>query len=450
MVHPLPQLSCPSCGGVLGFSPTASDSAFTVLACYCGAYPVVDGIPILKKGPVGTNGETTDQLLDWIRTGQHQRALLALISPSSPSLAPQWARSLPSIMGIRRLRRILHHRELHRWTAGLMRLVSDCQGKTTACDLFDLYFGSNRRAYDYFAFRFGQPRHLVSLSFLSLINKPARPILELACGFGHLTWSLIQRSDGQPVVGIDTNFFALFVAKNWMAPTATYICCDADQPLPFRTSAFSAVFCSDAFHYVANKIGAIRELKRVAGTDGLLLLASMRNALVKQMHNSLSLPPDGYRALVEDMPHCLLGDNSILARYLKRQGPLLARSVVADDAAQDSLVSMVASKREDIFRDHGTFESWPHAQGKLGINPLFRQERWNGSKELFLRRTFPGDYYEAENAECKQYLPEAVRISAAALTELSSGKEHADEIAKLIGQFVVLGMPERPYSKTSG
>jgi hypothetical protein len=110
---------------------------------------------------------------------------------------------------------------------------------------------------------------------------------------------------------------------------------------------------------------------------------------------------------------------------------------------------LVASNREDLFRDHGTFESWPHAQGKLGINPLFRQEGPNGSKGLVLQRVFPGDYYEAENAECKQYLPESVRLSAEALTELSSGEE-SSEIAKLITQFVVLGMPERPYYKSQG
>src|SRR4249919_656885 len=114
----LPRLSCPLCGGSLNRfgSQLPGETAFDVLNCYCGSYPVVADIPVLKKGPVGSNGETEEQLVHWIRTGQHQRALLALISPPSPSLAPAWARSLPSLKGISRLKRILHRRELRRWT----------------------------------------------------------------------------------------------------------------------------------------------------------------------------------------------------------------------------------------------------------------------------------------------------------------------------------------------
>ena len=86
----------------------------------------------------------------------------------------------------------------------------------TACDLFDLYFRKSglkmMHAYDYFVFRFGQPRHLVSLSLASLIRQPNKPILDLACGFGHLTRSLVQQAEGQQVIGVDRNFFGLYVA----------------------------------------------------------------------------------------------------------------------------------------------------------------------------------------------------------------------------------------------
>jgi ubiquinone/menaquinone biosynthesis C-methylase UbiE len=412
---------------------------FDVLTCRCGSIPVVAGIPIFIKG------NTTDKAIALIQQSRHDEALLSMLAPSSPSLAPAWLNSLTSVRGTRRVKHLAHWWALRKWRSQLAACL-------TACDFLDFYLRRSGQmrgdAYDYFAFRFGQPRHLVALSFASLIHQPTGPILDLACGCGHITHSLIHRSNGRPVVGVDRSFFALFVARNWIAPDADYICCAADAPLPFPDHVFSAVFCTDGFHYLADKVTAIREAKRVTQESGIVLLNVLRNAQVQYRDAGQPLSPEGYQALVDDMPHCMVADTEVLDRYLHKQGPALERPTSLKKMMGEPLLSLVASKRREIFQDHGSFEDWPHAEGCLRLNPLYTVEE-NGGQEgsVLLRLQFPGAWYEQDNAECKLYLPEKVRVSSEAFEDLSRGRR-TPEIEALIGQCVVLGMPQRYASDT--
>jgi SAM-dependent methyltransferase/uncharacterized protein YbaR (Trm112 family) len=439
-------LRCPFCGGDFSVSLTKQGEGtpvYGVLTCYCGQYPVVDGIPILKKGTIGTVGQTADQVIALIQAGQYREALLAMIVPPAPD--PTWLRFLPSVSGIWRLKHLAQQRAARAWREQLAALLQDQGDQLTACDLFDLYFRQSRKwmdTYDYFAFRFGQPRHLVALSLATLIRHPRRPVLDLACGCGHLTRSLVSRVQGQQVIGVDRNFFMLHVAHNWIAPQAEYVCCEADTALPFPEGAFSAVFCSDAFHYFVNKAISIRELKRLTQDDGFIVLVTIRNSNVQHQHACLPLPPEGCQALFAGMSHCLIADSDILAHYLQKQGPPLARPPALGRLAHAPLLSIVAAHRPEVLQDYGPFDDWPHAKGRLTLNPLFVEETRNSLGNVQLRRTFPTDFYEEENAECKQYLPEVVSVNPQLLVDLTHAKR-TQEMEHLIEQCVVLGLPER-------
>jgi SAM-dependent methyltransferase len=148
----------------------------------------------------------------------------------------------------------------------------------TVVDLLDCYYRQSSRsnvdAYEYVAFRFGQPRYLVALSFLSLVHRPPRPILDLCCGFGHITRGWVHRSHTQPVIGLDHNFFGLYVAKTCIALEADYICVEAYDPLPFADRTFSAVSCVDGFHAVPMAHSA--SLEDLANEPTLSVIASHR------------------------------------------------------------------------------------------------------------------------------------------------------------------------------
>jgi SAM-dependent methyltransferase len=445
-------LRCPFCGGGLSGSGTEQigrKSGFGVLSCYCGRYPVVAGIPILKKDVIGTDRYPADKVINSIEAGRYEEALLSMILPSPPSadFAPRWLRALPSFRGIGHVKTLLGKPGQRRWKKHGVSYLTQLGDQITGRELFDFYFcrstGDAREPYGYFAFRFGQPRHLVALSLASLIRRPGKAVLDLACGFGHITRHLVNRAEGRPVIGLDRNFFMLYIAKNWLALPAEYVCAQADSGLPFSDDSFSTVYCSDAFYVFPGKANCIRELKRLVGSDGSIILATLRNSLVAERHRfRTSLPPEGYEALVADIPHRLVADSDILARYLKRQGPSLEQPTETVRLAMEPCLSLVASHRQQVFQDYSCFKDWPHAEGRLDLNQLYREERRDGGGNVYLRRTFPSAVYEKEDGECKQYEPETVTVSPEVLNDLVHGRRSA-EIERLIEQFVVVGMPER-------
>jgi ubiquinone/menaquinone biosynthesis C-methylase UbiE len=444
----LRSMHCPFCGGDIN-SSEIDERGFGILTCYCGEYPVVAGIPVIKRGQIGISGETIEAVNSLIKAGRCREALLMMVmppAPASPSLAPPWIRSLPSFKGIRRFKSFAHERGARRWREQAVSLLTDRQNRVTACDLLDLYYHRSGfktdDAYDYFALRFGQPRHLVALSFTTLVDNPAKPVLDLACGYGHITRSLARRAHRQPVVGVDQTFTGLYLAKTLIAPEAEFVCCAADGPLPFPDDFFSAAFCSDAFHYFIHKVTSLKELKRVISDDGMIILVWIHNVHVRRPHDGLPLPPEGYEALIADMPHRLVADSDVLARYLQRQGPPLASSAEMGRLSREPLLSIVASYRQEVFKDHADFQNWPHGQGRLDLNPLYRIDKGNDSPaDVQLRRTYPSDFYLDDHAQSKEYLPETVTVHSRVLSDLAEGNRTPD-VERLVDQFVALGMPE--------
>jgi ubiquinone/menaquinone biosynthesis C-methylase UbiE len=316
--------------------------------------------------------------------------------------------------------------------------------KITARDLI-YFFIKTRSVRDYFFYRFSQPRYFVALSLISIFKKPAKPVLDLACGCGHITRALVHQAKDQQIVGIDRSFDKLYIAKHLIAPEAEYVCCDGDISLPFDDNAFSGVLCSDAFYFFANKVTSTRELKRLTGDTGIIVLTRLHNVLFRYPHDGLPLPVEGYQMLVNDMPHRMLADSSILERYLQKKGPPLAHSADVKQLSQEPLLSIVASRRQEIFEDYGPFEEWPHAQGQLKLNPIYREEERDKFGRIVLRRQLPLENFKAEElSEYDAYLPENVRIPSHTLTEIEKDLR-TSEVQDLIKHFIVLGMPKKYY-----
>ncbi len=425
-------LRCPFCGGDLKASKADSLGAelgYDILTCYCGRYPVVAGIPILKKDTSGRQQRRQiDRVIALIEAGRHDEALLALM-PNPGHDAPALD-GRPSAPGPRS------------WAEQAVAMLMNHGGQGTACDVLAFFFEDQNDNCDYFSYRFGQPRYLVGLSFASIIPLPNKPILDLACGCGHVTRSLVQRAKGQPVFGLDRFFLGLYLAKHWVAPQAHYVCCDADTSLPFSDGTFAAAVCLDAFHYLANKTTCIRELERLTRDDGSFMLVWVHNANVRRPYDGLPLLPEGYQALVAHLPYRLVADSDVLTRYLQKKGPPLARSADTTRLTHEPLLSLVASHREEVLRDYGAFEDWPHAEGRLVLNPLYVEQARHPSGTVCLRRTFPSAFYEEDHAEYKQYLPETVEVPLEVLGDVAQGKR-TPIMEKLIERCIVVGMPER-------
>jgi hypothetical protein len=205
--------------------------------------------------------------------------------------------------------------------------------------------------------------------------------------------------------------------------------------------AFSVVYCSDAFHYVVNKHACVQELSRITD-EGTMILTWIHNKRVRMPNDGVPLSPEGYHALFRELPHRIVADGDILNRYLRKEGPPLATQSETEYLNHKPVLSIVASSRQDLFCDGGTLDDWPHAKGRLGINPLYTVERGEGpSGKVSLHRRFPSRFFEEDHAESKTFLPETVELDSRTLRDLAEGAR-TPAIEALIDHMIVLGLPE--------
>lgn len=445
-------LRCPECGEALAFTdipqPESSEDdpggRYGVLACSCSRYPVVDDIPIFRRqavavqahvsGKVHLEGAQPQTLLQLIERGKGVEALLELIAFPyfPPGLEPSY-----------RLRRLACREPLlglgFAWRRAALRRMLCRRDSLTVEDWLELFY---RRSaipgnFEYFFYRFGQPRHLTALSLMATFPERDRPILDLACGFGHLTHSLTCDSRRHRVIGVDRNFYHLWVARHWLAPDAHFVCAEADTPLPFADASLSGALCADAFHLFADKATCVAELRRATG-DGTLMLTRVGNRL-RTPNEGAELTPAEYAALLTDLPHRVVGEPELLERYLRGEGAALAVWREPEALEGEKWVSLVASRDASVLVDHGAFGTWPHAAGTLALNPIYRGSRQGQEEKLTF--AFPSAHYAAENSDMRSYLPESVVLDAATRRALAEGRR-TRRVDELIERFVVLGLPD--------
>src|SRR4030095_14549900 len=121
-------LCCPFCGGDLktsGNEEIVDQPEYDVLECHCGRYPVVDGIPILKKHIIGRTGQTSNEVIKLIERGRRHESLLAVLLPPPPASVAEAPASVQAPK---------------KWREQAEALLTGSVEKVTASDLFDFYF----------------------------------------------------------------------------------------------------------------------------------------------------------------------------------------------------------------------------------------------------------------------------------------------------------------------
>jgi len=115
----------------------------------------------------------------------------------------------------------------------------------------------------------------------------------------------------------------------------------------------------------------------------------------------------------------------------------LARNDGSDAIEGDPSLTVVAGRRPEIFVDR-PLESVSGVQGRLAINPLYGLQVGDSQVRLCLR--FPSPDYEEEYRACRLYLPEALTIERATLSDLETGVR-SPQIDDLLRRRVVLDLP---------
>ncbi|MEJ2863961.1 class I SAM-dependent methyltransferase [Actinomycetospora flava] len=448
---PVP-LTCPSCRDALAFTATPDpsfDGTFGVLICGCSEYPVLDGIPVLRRGRVDVQEHATGrtevagpvfaELVALLRDGRGAEALVAMLAfpPRSPSR--RGLRFLARRTPAARLALAARRAEV--------RAMLDDVDALTAQDWMELaYLRSSERIdremFGYFFVRYGQPRYLASISLLRALPVSDAPVLDLACGFGHTMYHLAARERPVRTVGVDRNFFQLWVGRRYIAPGQTFVCADRVDALPFGDDVFAASTCTDAFHYFDDQQGAMDELRRVARAD---------TVLVDRVGNRAMEPRDavgerdaaGYVSLLRGAPWRMTSEDEVVRDYHDGHGPRLAARRHPAELGRSKWLALFSSRDTSLFVDHGVFDAPPHAAGALGVNPVYAVRR--DGDDVVLAFSFPSTWYAFENAAMLGYTSPGERLDAdefEALVAGVAGPGHVD-------RFVSLGLPPR-YARRPG
>lgn len=418
------------------FEGHGDEIEFGLLHSEAGEYPIVAGIPILFLG-------RTD-LVNLLRRGCFEEAVaLATIGPPPPAGIWRISRWLQDTYRFQRLGEWIEQPRKNSWLRQVMNVLFPPDGtKPGPRRLFELAYRKCRirptEVFNYNYYRYSMPSHLVALSFVHAMGRPQGLVLDLACGAGHITWSIQRQVAPQQVIGLDGFFFSLYVARTCIAPDVWFVCGDVNA-LPFRDSSFSVVFCSDAFFNFQYKWSSLREIERVLNSTGMLILVWLKNKLHKHPYPGRPLTPQGYRRLVEHLPHRLIPDSLTLQRYLEGYGLMAEKQVDDETLNQSPTLSIWAMKGKATFADMGPFEHWPHAYGVLGINPLYELKSSSPDGSEYVRR-FPSKFYEEENPEMKCYLPERFYLSKEQETALRQNRSNG-LLEELIRNCAVLGFP---------
>lgn len=399
-------LRCPFCGGAFALQRDrclrldGEEVQSGILLCECCAYPVVAGIPYIQAS------KAASQAMELLGQGREAEALAALLGLPEERLAA-WSDC--------------SERPRDRTYAQMLRvLCADAEA-------------------DYLFYRFSDPTFLRADHLLRSIARDERCserfIIDVCGGSGHLTRTLTEVTPRAPgVVLADLSFWKLWLAREFVAPGAHPVCCDANKPLPFARDQFSLAVCADAFHYVWSKRLLADEMVRLVGPDGVVLLPHLHNALCENYSAGNPLSPTAFASLFPGC-HVRVYPETGTVDAISSRGVDLSGSPDGEELEQSATLLLVASGRSDFFREYPK-GARGGAAATPSLNPLYQVEK-SGST-LSLRLTLPNAWYEDEFAELRDYLPEVLTLPADTLMG-----ESPDQLDRLLDSKVLLPLPPR-------
>jgi uncharacterized protein YbaR (Trm112 family) len=415
-------LRCPYCGGVLDlveslFHRTSGDEIQDgILGCQCCIFPVVDGIPVLHLQPDATAAR------DLMQAGQPDAALRAMVGLGNDAEAEAFEAAARS---------------------------QTATYKETVEALGPNFEGG------YFLYRFSDPTYIVAQAVVRSVAKTVfgpstrsgrtgGRAIDICGGSGHLTRSLVDLSASPPVLA-DLFFAKMWLARRFTAPGCEPVCCDGNAPMPFARGAFRYAMCTDAFMYIWTKRQFVGEMARLiddpSGEPGAVVIGHTHNERTWSPSHGQPLAPEGYAALFETLPPRIFGESSLFGDVIGG-GPLdLTRRESFDALDREPALTIVATRRADVFARHALDES-SSADGEYQLNPLYVAEA-DGDR-IRLRLQFPSDDYADEYGACRQYLPDDVVVHRAAFEALP-GPDVPPALADLVRRRVVLRLPARYY-----
>ncbi len=449
-------LQCPVCTNGLEFKSVeganrpdpALDGHFGVLSCGCSKYPVIADIPVLMEKPLGLMshwndgavyaGPTPGQIVSLIEKGDWQEALIqALVFPQifpghwRLSGKPYWPTRLTRRAGL-----VITRQRLD-------KLLFKERRSLTVKAWTDLFFakrsGNNDYLSEYFSAKVTMPRFLSAMALVQRLPKGREPVVDLACGMGHVAGYLTERAASSQAIGIDLNFHQLWGARHLIARKAWFVCGDFGAGLPIKSGRASAVICSDAFQFLPDKPMTMGEIERIA--PGEPIIVARAGSLGVGPANPPwggELTPGGYLELLGPERTRIFADDRLWKDYLLRRDPLVQTAPNLDDLAWEKYLSF-AVNWQALDPMPSSEERRPHALGQLVVNPYYRVVE-SGASELDLQFGFSSIWGAYEDADMSAYVQKWVTLEKG-LIEKGIADPESDTARDLIERFILIGTP---------
>lgn len=452
-------LRCPYCGDKFKYKFYGADrfnNGYGLFVSGCGEFPVIADIPILKLGRIGNHGETVVELINKIKGGEYEQTLMSMIvpKPMPQNHTPDFLKSFKDKKFLNVPNKIINRIRTSRWKKDAIdraiNRFTEISYSPSVEEMLRYYFmenGNDRKStFEYFFYRYGKPLHVTAIGILPIIHNISKPIVEIGCGFGHLTREISKRINNSLVVGVDKAFYALYVAKKMMATEAEFICFDVNYSIPFEDGTFYAAIVIDGIHYIDQKFNTLCEMKRIISDDGVIMLISSRNVNVRYKYGGFPLTPEGYKTLIGNMPHRIMADRDVVISYLEDKGADLKNQKSLKELKDEPLLSIVASNDETKFKSYDLFGRYSYVNKKLSLNPMYRPIETDNKNQVLLQRTIPLKYNEYDSFDGSIYLPEKVYVDKEYFHKVNNEDSYRVK-SKLIDRFVYLDLPDKYCKK---
>ncbi|WP_218597389.1 class I SAM-dependent methyltransferase [Pseudonocardia oceani] len=152
----------------------------------------------------------------------------------------------------------------------------------------------------YFLHRWSDPSWLAALALTAAHPPAGRPVVDLACGAGHLLRHLASHGH-RDLVGVDVVFAKLWLAHRFVLPAgaASLVCADLTAPWPLPPPERPRhVACHDALYFLPDKERVVERARAAAGDGGAVLLGHCHNAEHPAGRSGLPLDAPAWTALL--------------------------------------------------------------------------------------------------------------------------------------------------------
>ncbi|RZT85706.1 methyltransferase family protein [Pseudonocardia sediminis] len=318
-------------------------------------WPVVDDVAWLRAG----DDDLRERAVAELDRGDVDGAAALLFADADE----WWDQRAPSNA---RLRRVRHTRTLRE-----------------AVDLLGL-----GRVGTYFLHRWSDPTWLATLALTAAHPPAGRPVVDIACGAGHLLRHLAQHGHDD-LLGVDVVFAKLWLARRHLVPRRVrLVCADAQAAWPDPAGGPRYVCCHDALYFLEHKAAVLTAARRHAGGQGAVVVGHGHNALHPAGRSGRPLPGPQWADLLPGSR--AYTEEELTAAALDGRLPRVAEPAELAGTEAVGLVDDPAGAPGE------TRLLYPPPHARLRPNPLYTGPL----------RHWPGDAWAAEYGErAAAYLP---------------------------------------------